>query len=283
MPTSPSVVAIHALYTGSDRGLAADLQAGRRLGLHVQPVCTSIVVASHDTVTDVTDVPADTVGAQLEHLQRVIRWAGVKVGILGDFRTVHAVFDHLDEYDGPVVLDFIASGPTGETVLTQRGIDALSERMKRADVVMLRRVDAELVTGGEIRSLDDAQVAAQRAHHRGAQRVLIKCGDLPARFYDAADDPEAMSTGFTSDLYYDGEDFALFEAPTIATDSRGASSVHGMALLGAMVQGQPLEDAFQNAKRAVTDALRYSSGNEMPSVVSYQHAYQGSPRSETHV
>ncbi|MEM8598717.1 MAG: bifunctional hydroxymethylpyrimidine kinase/phosphomethylpyrimidine kinase [Bacteroidota bacterium] len=276
MPSPPHVIAINALYTGSDRGLAADLQAGRRLGLHVHTVCSAIVVASHGTVTDVTDVPADTVSAQLEHLTAAIPWAGVRVGILGDRRTVETVFNHLDAYDGPVVLDFTASGPYGETVLTQRGIDALSERMKRADLVLIRRADAELVTGGEIRSLDDAQVAAQRAFHRGARRVVIKCGDLPARFYDAADDPEARSTGFTSDLYYDGEDFALYEAPTIEHQADGASSVHSMAVLAAVIGGHTLEEALQQAKRSATDALRYSADSGFEQVLSYAQALRHS-------
>ncbi|MEM6783339.1 MAG: bifunctional hydroxymethylpyrimidine kinase/phosphomethylpyrimidine kinase [Bacteroidota bacterium] len=276
MSSAPHVLSINALYTGSDRGLSADLQAGRSLGLHVHTVCSAIVVASHGTVTDVTDVPADTVAAQLEHLSAALSWAGVKVGILGDRRTVDTVFNHLDGFDGPVVLDFTASGPYGETVLTQRGIDALSERMGRADLVLIRRADAELVTGGEIRSLDDAQVAAQRAFHRGARRIVIKCGDLPARFYDAADDPEATSTGFTSDLYYDGDDFALYEAPTIQHEVDGASSVHGMAVLDALIEGLALEEALQNAKRAATDALRYSTDSGFNRVLNYTRSIPSS-------
>lgn len=183
-----------------------------------------------------------------------------KVGILGDRKTVDVVFDALETFDGPVLLDFIASGPSGETVLTQRGIDALSDRMSRADLVMLRRADAELVTGGEIRSLDDAQVAAQRATNRGAQRVLIKCGALPTRFYEAADDPEADSMGFHSDLYYDGDEFALYEAPSLDIgDLRGASSVHGMSLTRALLAGTGMEAGLQSAKRDVTDWLRESA------------------------
>ena len=61
-----------------------------------------------------------------------------------------------------MVLDLVASGPSGETVLSARGIDAVAERLGAADLVTLSRADAELVTGGEIASLDDAQVAAQR-------------------------------------------------------------------------------------------------------------------------
>ena len=67
MALSP-VAVIGAIYTASERGLSADVLAARALGLAPLPLCTSIVVASGGRVTDVTDVPVDTVIAQLEHL-----------------------------------------------------------------------------------------------------------------------------------------------------------------------------------------------------------------------
>ena len=62
------VAVVGAFYTASERGLAADVLAARALGLAPLPLCTSIVVASGGRVTDVTEVPVDTVIAQLEHL-----------------------------------------------------------------------------------------------------------------------------------------------------------------------------------------------------------------------
>ena len=258
MTLSPIAV-VGATYTVSERGLAADVLAARSLGLAPLPVCTSIVVASGGRVTDVTDVPVDTVRAQLDHLLASGPVVGAKVGVLGGPKTAAAVLDALADLDGPVVLDLVASGPSGETVLDARGIDAVADRLGVASLVTLSKADAELVTNGQIESLDDAQVAAQRLHNRGARRVVIRCGSLPYRFYDAADDPGADGREpFFADLFYDGEDFALFEAPLLDGHPDGASSAYALAALAGLLHGEPAETALQRAKRFATDAVRHA-------------------------
>ena len=256
MPLSP-VAVVGAFYTASERGLAADVLCARALGLAPLPVCTSIVVASGGRVTDVTEVPVDTVHAQLEHLRGSGSITGVKIGILGSPKTAIAVLDVARDLGGPVVLDLVASGPSGETVLSARGIGAVADRLGAADLVTLSRADAELVTGGEIASLDDAQVAAQRVHNRGARAVVIRCGQMPYRFYDAADDPGQSADGpLWADLYYDGADFALYEAPVLDASPDGAGSAFALAVLAGLIDGQPAEQALQHAKRFATDAVR---------------------------
>ena len=262
MPLHPIAV-VGALYAVSERGLAADVLAARAAGAAPLPICTSIVVASDGVVTDVTDVPVDTVQAQLDHLRETGAVEGVKVGILGGPKTVQVVCDAVSEMGVPTVLDLVASGPSGETVLSARGIDAVAERLGVATLVTVSRADAELVTGGQIESLDDAQVAAQRLHNKGAQRVVIRCGTLPYRFYDAADDPglpggDGAPTPLAFDLYYDGEDFALFEAPVVAGLSPdGLSSVFAITVLCDLILGRLPEDALQAAKRESTEAIRH--------------------------
>ena len=255
----PPVVVVGAVYTASERGLAADVLAARALGLAPLPVCTAVVVASGGRVTDVTDVPVDTVGAQLEHVAATGPVAGVKVGILGGPKTVGAVLDAVEGFGVPVVLDVVASGPSGETVLSARGIDALAERLGAATLVTVSRADAELVTGAEVASLDDAQVAAQRIVNRGARAVVVRCGSLPYRFYDAADDPGAAADSLFFDLYYDGEDFALFEAPLVSSSPDGVSSCFAIAALARFVEGRPVEDALRAAKRFATESVRHAA------------------------
>lgn len=281
MTPSPShtVLAIGALYAGTPRGLTADILAGHALGVEVLPVCTALVMASHGRVTDVTDVPADTVAAQLEHLAVTVKPSGIKAGVLAGHKTVQTVMDVAQGLGVPFVLDVVASGPSGETVLTARGADAIAERLAVPSLVTLSKEDAEFMTNGEIQSLDDAQVAAQRIVARGARRVLIRCGALPYRFYDAADDPgdpaaaggDGGPSRFYADLYYDGEDFALFEAPLLGPETpAGASSALAMAILVALLRGESIEEALQGAKRYATDAIRHARTGRQGPVLSYR-------------
>lgn len=249
------IACVGALYAGSERGLASDVLASRRLGLAPRTVCTTIVAASHDTVSDLTEVPVDTVRSQLEHLDATGPIAGVRIGILGSDHNARAVLSWASGVDVPVVLELVASGPSGETVLPARGIDAVAEQLPVADVLLISRADAELVTGGEISSLDDAQVAAQRIGNRGARGVVIDCGTLPTRFYDAADDPGDGREALASTLFYDGEDFALFETPS-QSRTEGVESLFAITVVAGLARGLSTIEALQAATRETVEARR---------------------------
>ncbi len=252
----PSILCIGALYTGSERGLASDILASRARGLAPVTVCTALVVASHGAVTDLTEVPVDTVFSQLEHIDRTIQPSAVRIGILGSDRNADVILKWASGATVPVVLELVASGPSGETVLPARGIDVVAEHLAVADLVLISRQDAELVTGGEIGSLDDAQVAAQRITNRGAQRVVIDCGHLPARFYDAADDPggDSSVSALSSYLYFDGEDFALFETPVLQPAHQ--QSLFAITVADELSQSSSPEAAIQAAVREIVEASR---------------------------
>lgn len=247
-------IVVGALYPGISRGVKADLLAAQALEGHAHPVCTTHVVAGHGVVTDVLSVPTDTVSAQFEHLAETEHPTAAKVGIVGDAATVETTFSHLSQLDGPVILDLTLSGPSGEDVLGQRGLEALVDHLDQPDLVAVRKTDAALVAGMEIPSLDDAQVAIQRIAQQGAKRVLLRCGQLSTHFYDKDGSPPEYAV----DLFYDGEDIALFEAPYLSglDEVHGASSGLLLPLLKMMQSGTALDTALQTAKGRVSEALR---------------------------
>lgn len=246
-------IVVGALYPGISRGLSADLLATQAMDGHALPVCTAHVVAGRGVVTDVLNVPTDTVSAQFEHIFETESPTAAKVGIIGDAATVETTFEHLEHINGPVILDLTLSGPSGEDVLGQRGLEALLEHLSVPDLVTVRKRDASLVAGMEIPSLDDAQVAVQRIAEQGANRVLLRCGRLSTHHFDTESDPPEYAV----DLYYDGDDIALFEAPFLENlgSLHGASSGLTISLLRLLQDGTPLEEAMQKAKGHVSEAL----------------------------
>jgi hydroxymethylpyrimidine kinase/phosphomethylpyrimidine kinase len=261
MPTPFSPLVVGALYPGIERGIKADILATHALGGSAFPVCTSHVVAGRGTVTDVLDVPSDTVSAQLEHLRATEAPTAAKIGIVGASPTIDILFDHFQSFDGPIVFDVTLSGPSGEDILEQSGLESLVDRLGEADLVTIRRSDAELLAGMKIPSLDDAQVAVQRIEQQGAHRVLMRCGRIPTHHFDTESGPP----DYAVDLYYDGDDFALFEAPYL----EGLDGLHGrssgllLPLLAHMQNGTPPEEALQSAKGTVTEALHAAQDAEV--------------------
>lgn len=255
-------IVVGALYPSISRGLSADLLATQALSGTGFPVCTAHVVAGDGVVTDVLNVPTDTVSAQLEHIFNTKSPTSAKVGIIGATPTVAPVFDHLSRLEGPLIYDLTISGPSGEDVLGPQGLDAITDHLDVPDLVTLRLTDASLVAGMEIPSLDDAQVAAQRIVQQGSRRVLIRCGKLPTHFFDNDSTPP----DYALDLFFDGEDFALFEAPYLSDLDKlhGTSSGLLLPLVKHLQEGLDLEPALQKAKGRVSEALRAAHQQETP-------------------
>lgn len=255
-------IVVGAQYPSNYRGLSADLLATQALSGHAFPICTAHVVAGDGVVTDVLNVPTDTVSAQLEHVFETQQPTSAKIGIIGATPTIDRVFEHLSHLSGPIVLDLTLSGPSGEDVLGQHGLEEITDYFAAPDLVTVRRTDASLIAGMEIPSLDDAQVAAQRLAQQGAERVLIRCGKLPTHFYDKEADPP----DYALDLFFDGEDFALFEAPYLSDleGLHGVSSGLLLPLLKHLQDGLGLEPALQKAKGRVSEALRAAHQERPP-------------------
>lgn len=259
MPFRP--LCLNALYPGHDRGLAADVLVARALGGRALAVCTSLVVAGGRRVTDVLEVPSDTVAAQVEHLLATDAPTGVKIAIVGQAQSADAAFDLLRNAScGPVVLDATLSGPEGEDLADGRVRETLVARFAEADVVTMRALDAALVAGMEIETLEDAQVAVQRLHLRGARAVVLRLPPLHASAQDAGGDGAAPEP-FRAALAFDGNDFSLVETPDVpgGDDLAGASSAFTLGLLRGLVDRQPLVPAVQRAAAFAFEAVRRGS------------------------
>jgi hydroxymethylpyrimidine/phosphomethylpyrimidine kinase len=246
-------VVVGALYPGIERGLGADLVVARALDAVAHPICSVLVVASHGRVTEVLDVPSDSVDAQLQHVLEHAGTNAVKLGALGSPATTDVVLRLLArQRPGPIVFDLTLSGPSGEELASPDALDVVRRHLNLADLVTIRLDDAQLLVGIEIRSLDDAQVAVQRIQQAGARSVLLRCGSLGARHFDSS----PVDGAFMIDLLYDGEDFSLFEAPRVDLATHGISSGLTLGILSRLHQGRPLSQAVQFAKSYVTEALQ---------------------------
>ncbi|MFO8231312.1 MAG: bifunctional hydroxymethylpyrimidine kinase/phosphomethylpyrimidine kinase [Longimonas sp.] len=251
---------INALYTGLSRGLNADIRATQAVGGLPLSLCTAHIVASHGVVTDVLNVPSDTVHAQIEHVlspdtPEHITPNAVKVGIVGATPSVRAVAQLLENeaFSGPSILDVTLSGPSGEDIAEPATIESLTNIMGQMSLVTVRRRDAELLASMEIPTLDDAQVAVQRIGQQGASSVLLRCGRLPTHFFEREGEPP----NFALDLLWHEGEMALFEAPFVETntDISGRSSAYLVDLLHRLHQGTSLTDAIQASKRRLADTL----------------------------
>src|SRR4029077_3735040 len=101
-----------------------------------------------------------------------------KIGMLATAAIVEAVTAAIDELELPrLVVDPVLVASSGDPLLDEDGVQVMrAELLPRALVVTPNLPEAEILSGYQIRSMEDIQEAARRIHDLGPTAVIIKGG-----------------------------------------------------------------------------------------------------------
>lgn len=198
---TPIVLSIAGSDPSGGAGLEIDLKVIERLGGYGMAVATALTVQDPDRVHDVGILPADLIAKRLSVVLDGVRPHAVKIGMLGDERTVAAVAQILrDRAPGvPIILDPVIRSTSGKELLTAAGesrlisellpiVDCLTPNLAEARA-LLRRADIDapsaaeallaygprcvVVTGGDVagaEAIDHAAEASERRSFRAPRR-----------------------------------------------------------------------------------------------------------------
>jgi hydroxymethylpyrimidine/phosphomethylpyrimidine kinase len=196
---TPRALTIAGSDSGGGAGIQADLKAFARCGVHGCCAITAITAQNTLGVSAIHPIPPEIVLAQVRAVVADIGVDAVKVGMLGDAQTIHAVATALDGLPAgtPVVVDPVMIAESGARLLHPDAEGALlAEILPRASVLtpnlpearaLLRRAAAGYVAGpgsaerGTADQETDDQDAAEQgedgdAEAAGLARALLALG-----------------------------------------------------------------------------------------------------------
>ena len=192
----PIVLTIAGFDPSSGAGVTADIKTIAAHGCYGVACITALTVQSTAGVKRVQVVDPSVLSESLEELAADLDIAAVHIGMLGSEKIVKAVADFLsgqplshDENRSSgepgrarlpnIVLDPILRSSSGAELLDAAGTRLLVERLvPLADVITPNIDEAALITGMQIRDLDDMKAAAGKLHQLGAAAVVITGGHL---------------------------------------------------------------------------------------------------------
>jgi hydroxymethylpyrimidine/phosphomethylpyrimidine kinase len=174
----------------------------------------------------------------------------IKIGMLGNSETVHAVADTLAACaaDIPLVLDPVMVAKGGAHLLEDSAVEALKARLlPRAAVLTPNIPEAEALAGIPVRDLDAMARAGEALRAMGAKAVYMKGGHM--------DGPQVR------DMLVTAEDETVFEAPRIETvHTHGTGCTLASAIAAGLAQGMALIDASARAHDYVRAAIEAAPG-----------------------
>ena len=242
----PRAMTIAGSDSGAGAGIQADLKTFAALGVYGTSVLTAVTAQNTRAVTQVLELSPDLVAAQFDAVMADIGADAIKTGMLPSAAIIEVVGTKLREHRGvPVVIDPVMEATSGDRLLKADAVAALRVLLSLAIVVTPNAPEAAVLSGKQVRNLEEAREAARAIHALGPKAVVVKGGHLGG----------AQSI----DLLYDGVEFVELAADRVETSStHGTGCTFASAIAAGLAQGLELRLAVAQAKRYVTDTIRHA-------------------------
>jgi hydroxymethylpyrimidine/phosphomethylpyrimidine kinase len=243
----PVALTIAGSDSGGGAGIQADLKTFAVLGVHGTSAITAITAQNTVGVTDILEVPAALVRAQIEAVVMDIGVQAAKTGMLSSAAIIEVVANAIADHDiRNLVVDPVMVAKGGAKLLRDDAVDALRLRLlPLAAVVTPNLPEAEVLLGRRLRTLDERRQAARDLVALGARAAVVKGGHADG----------AMST----DLYFDGVQLVELRAARISTtNTHGSGCVFSAAIAAGLARGSDPLAAVREAKLFITEAIKHS-------------------------
>jgi len=240
------ILTIAGSDSGGGAGIQADLKTITLLGGYGVSVLTALTAQNTLGVQAIHEVPAPFVKKQIESVLSDIGADAIKTGMLVNAEIVEVVAKKIKQYRvKKVVVDPVMVAKSGDSLLRRDAQDALLKRLIPLSMVVTPNLmEASVLTGLKVRSVEEMKKAAHRIYELGSKHVVVKGGHLK---------------GKAVDLFYDGEKYVEIEGPRIETkNTHGTGCTFASAIATFLARGDTVSEAVKKAKFFTTVAIQSS-------------------------
>ena len=182
---------------------------------------------------------------QLNSLKDV-PFSGIKLGLLPNVAIADLALEFVKSHVGiPIVLDPVLVCKEKHDVEVSVLRDELLKFFPYVTIITPNLVEAELLTQMSIKTLDDMEAAAKKLYQLGAKNVVVKGGNR-------------LSKEKAIDVFYDGKNVTVFEAPVLENNNIGAGCTFASSIASQLALGKSAKLAVEQSKEFVYQAIRHS-------------------------
>lgn len=243
----PVAMTIAGSDSGGGAGIQADLRTFAAMGVFGCSAITALTEQNPLGVSGIMPVTPDSLRGQIRAVLSEFEVRAIKTGMLFSRELIETVLDSIDGWNGTLIVDPVMISTSGSRLLREDAIETMITRLlPRAAVITPNRMEAELITGIPIRTLDDMESAARICREKAGCGTIIKGG-------------HTESVEESADLcLFGGEPFILrsprLTLPELTTHGTGCT--FSAAIAAGVASGLSLQDAAAGAKRFVYESLR---------------------------
>jgi hydroxymethylpyrimidine kinase/phosphomethylpyrimidine kinase len=227
----------------SGAGVLLDIQTFRQLGFHGVGIVTALTSQNTKHVKDIFFPPPEFLEEQYQALSVDIKISGIKVGMLGNRQNIPVIDQILPENpEIPKIVDPIIRSSSGYWFLDETDLSAYTETIgPKASLLTPNIHEAKLLSGMDIRDIDDMKNAAERIFTMITSPCLLKGCHLKDS---------------SIDVLFDGKKHTVFTNKKIERDVHGTGCFLSSSILGYLVRGHSVQKACKTAIQDTADAIR---------------------------
>ena len=224
-------------------GIQADIKTMTLNGVYAMSAVTALTAQNTTGVRDIMEASPRFLEQQLDAVFEDIYPDAVKIGMVSSADLIRVIAAKLRQYQARnIVVDPVMVATSGARLIQEEAIDTLTkELLPLAAVVTPNVPEAEILSGMEIHSPEDMELAARKIGDSYGCAVLLKGGH---------------SVNDANDLLYAQGVCRWFEGKRIENpNTHGTGCTLSSAIAANLAKGFPLEQAVKQSKDYISGAL----------------------------
>lgn len=235
--------------SGGGAGIQIDLKTFNKIGVFGASVITSLTAQNTLGVQGIYDVPPEFVKQQLDSVFSDLNIQYAKTGMLSNAKIVEVVSEYMKEVlsNGKLkglVIDPVMRAKGGDPLLQKDAVEALISKLIPLALIVTPNIpEAELLTGMEIKTIEDMKKASIEIHKLGPKYVVIKGGHLKG--------------DYAIDIVFDGTNFYTLKSKKVFKgDVHGTGCCFSASITAFLTKGETPINAIRKSKKFISKAIK---------------------------
>ena len=221
-------------------GIQADLKTMTTNGVYGMSAITALTAQNTTGVSDIYEVTADFLKAQLKAIFEDITPDAIKIGMVSSKDLIIAIAESLKKYNGKnIVLDPVMVATSGAKLISDDAIETLKEYLiPMATVITPNIPESEVLSEMKITNEEEMIKAAEKISKKYNVAVLCKGGH---------------SINDANDLLYRDGEYKWFKGKRINNpNTHGTGCTLSSAIASNLAKGRNLDEAVEKAKAYIS-------------------------------
>ncbi|TYB35815.1 MAG: bifunctional hydroxymethylpyrimidine kinase/phosphomethylpyrimidine kinase [Flexistipes sinusarabici] len=233
--------------SGGGAGIQADLKSFAAAGVYGTSVITSVTSQNTQGVTDIFNLPLDSIESQIDAIFADFDISCVKTGMLSTAEIIQAVSDRLQNYNvKKLVVDPVMVAKGGSRLLEKNAVNTLVESLiPQAYIITPNIEEGEFLLNCKINNEEDMRKAAKELMRMGSEFVLLKGGHLKSRY------AKDILVGTNVELSFSAEKIG-------SKNTHGTGCTYASSIAAYLAKGFDIDKAVQTAKNYIYEAISSS-------------------------